>query len=491
MMAETKKSNLILIMIAIFIATFMTSVETTIVTTALPTIISNLNGLSMQSWVFAMYLLTTAVSTPIYGKMSDRIGRKPIFIIGLIVFCTGSFLCGIAGNIYFLILFRALQGIGAGAIMPITYTIIADLFPYSRRSNMLAMNNTAWGISALLGPLLGGFIVDRLNWHWIFFINLPLGAIVLLLVIFGLKEQKREHQKQPIDFRGIISLSITLIALLIFFQSVGSQNLSIISVLISGIVFLIFIVLFYQSERKAIDPIIPLKLFEQRLFTIQILTLSLLNGIQIGFQIYFPIWLQSIYKVPASVAGLAVTPSPVMWLISSIFVGALTKRFSPRRITLPIVLIQILFYIPLLFAQISFPMFIFYIIAGITGAGLGIVVTTNILVSQEIVDKSEVGTVSSMQTLGRTLGQTITTGVFGLIFNIAVNSSLGGHNTVSFNQVNQFISTNEAVKFSGSIVYSMEEIILNGMHAVFLATVVVFIIAFIINLLDKNRDVIK
>lgn len=156
----TRKTSTTPVMIAILLATFMSSVETTIITTALPTIISQLHGLSLQSWVFTVYLLATAISTPIYGKFSDRIGRKPVFLVGLILFTLGSLLSGFAPSMLFLIVTRTIQGLGAGAIMPITFTIIADLFSYEQRANVLALNNTAWGISALAGPLLGGFIVD-------------------------------------------------------------------------------------------------------------------------------------------------------------------------------------------------------------------------------------------------------------------------------------------------------------------------------------------
>ncbi|KRN99275.1 MFS transporter [Companilactobacillus kimchiensis] len=490
-MNENKHSSLLLIMIAIFIATFMTSVETTIVTTALPTIISKLDGLSMQSWVFAMYLLTMAISTPIYGKLSDQIGRKPIFMIGLIVFCVGSFLCGISSNIYSLILFRAIQGFGAGAIVPVTYTIIADLFSYEKRSNMLAMNNTAWGISALMGPIIGGFIVDKLNWHWIFFINVPLGVIVLFLVWIGLKENKHTVSKEPIDVKGVLSLSGLLVSLLLLFQMLGNQHLTIIPILIIGLIFIAFIICFYKSEKQAIDPIIPLTLFKNQLFTIEIITASLLSGMQVGFQVYFPIWLQSIYKVPATVAGLAVTPSPVMWLVASFFVGALVKRFSPKQITIPIVIIQMLFYVPLIFAGINFPMFIFYIISGVTGAGLGIVITINILVAQEVVTEKDIGMATSILTLGRSLGQTIMTGIFGLIFNVAINRSLGQDSRINSQQINKFISANQNSSTNMVYINDMKKIILNGMHLVFIATLILFIIIFFVNLRDKNKEIIK
>lgn len=362
-------------MVAVFVSTFMTSVETTIITTALPTIISELNGLAVQSWVFAAYLLTTALSTPIYGKVADRLGRKIVYIIGLILFTSGSLLYGLSSNIYILIVFRALQGLGAGAIMPITFTIIADLFTYEKRSKMLALNNTAWGISALAGPILGGFIVDRLDWHWVFFINVPLGILVLAIILISYHETKRTSKKVPVDLQGALALSLLLFFLLLLFQGLSNSTINVTSTSIELVILVALLFLFTRAERRAIDPIIPLELFSNRVFTVQILTALLLSSIQIGFQTYFPMWLQSVYRASASIAGLAITPSPVLWLVASFFVGMLVKRFAPKYIAIPLISMQLLFYIPLTFAGSSFPQFMFYVIAGITGITLGIVIT--------------------------------------------------------------------------------------------------------------------
>ncbi|CAH1852571.1 MFS transporter [Convivina intestini] len=481
-----------LILTAILIATFMTSVETTIITTALPTIVSNLNGLSYQSWIFAMYLLTTALTTPIYGKLSDQIGRKPVFLIGLVFFTTGSALCGLAGNMLSLILFRAIQGLGAGAIMPITFTMIADLFTYQERSKMLALNNTAWGISALLGPLMGGYIVDNLGWHWVFFINVPLGVIVFLIIFTTYHDSKLIYQKSKMDFLGIASLSILLVSVLLLFQSLSVSKINWVLMAFLMLVILLATLVLIKVEQQAIDPIVPLKLFGNQLFLVQIFTTLALSAIQIGFQTYFPMWLQSIYHASPSLAGLAVTPSPILWLLSSFLVGSLVKKFAPKYIALPLIIVMALTYLPLVFASINFPEYLFYVISGVTGFVLGIVITMNTLIAQHVVSQKDLGTASSMITLGRTLGQTIATGIFGLVFNLTIHHEISQQPTISENMVNQFISSNNhGSTMVGKNFDVLVQAVLSGMHAVFLVTLILFVLVIILNLSDKKRTIVK
>lgn len=485
-----KKNDSTLIMIAIFISTFMTSIEATIVTTALPTIISDLHGLSLQSWVFSVYLLTSAISTPIYGKLADTIGRKKIFILGIFLFLVGSFLCGIASNIQILIVFRAIQGLGAGAIMPITFTIIADLFTYEQRSNRIAFNNTAWGISALFGPIVGGFIVEQINWHWIFFINLPLGLIVLIIIGFIYQDQKQTRTKIKIDYLGIFYLSTTLLALLILFQDLSSQ-VSLVKIIVLIVIIIIFLMLFIKVEIKAVDPIIPLKLFQNRTFTTQITTALILSGVQMAYQIYFPIWLQSIYQMSPSKAGLAVTPSSIMWLVGSFFVGKLIMKYAPRNIVMPLILVQAVIYFPLTLATEEFPVTAFYVIAALNGLIMGIIITTNTVISQRLVPEENLGTASSMFTLGRTLGQTIMTGVFGLIFNVATQAQLRTTSHVSSSQITSEISSVTKGNLDKGISRTINHIIVNNMHNIFIVVLLLFVLVILMNFFDKQKEIVE
>lgn len=479
------------ILLAIFIATFMTSVEVTIVTTAMPTIISELHGLEIQSWVFAVYLLVSAITTPIYGKLSDSMGRKKLFMFGLLLFIIGSFLCGFAPNMLTLIVFRLIQGIGAGAIMPLTFTIIADLFKFEERAGVLAFNNTAWAISALAGPLLGGWIVDTLGWHWVFFINVPLGLITIALTAFGYRDVHQKSSKITLDWSGILSLAVVLISLLLIFQELSATP---IKWWLEGLLLLAFVlglIWFIWSEKRAQDPIFNLQMFKNRQFTIQILVALLLSGALIGFNIYFPIWLQSIYKVPAFIAGLTLTPSSVMWMACSFAVGFIMRRFVSKYVFIFITDFVSLLVLPLIFATVHFPMFYFYIIAGLMGGNMGIILTMSTLIAQNLVPKENVGQASSMIVLGRTVGQAMMTGVFGLAFSLGINAGLKRFPNLSYSQVNEFVSSTTSGQVPEKLRLLLEKVVLGAVHSVFGIVLILTLITLIVCCFEKAQKLEK
>ncbi|UQS82230.1 MFS transporter [Bombilactobacillus folatiphilus] len=481
---QTKHKSII--MVAIFIATFMTSIETTIITTAMPTIVSDLHGLALQSWIFTIYLLTTSVTTPIYGKLSDQIGRKPIFLTGIALFALGSLLSGLSPNMIILTAARFIQGLGAGAVLPITNTIIADLFEFEKRSTGLAFNNTAWGISALAGPVVGGFIVDKLSWHWVFFINVPLGVIVFIIIATMYTEKLNSNIKHiNIDYIGIVTLSLAILSLLFIFQDLQNSSIKMFLIIILFLVFILSTIMFIYREKKTNDPLINLTIFKNRTFSAQIATAFLLSGAQFGFQIYFPTWLQSIYRAPASLAGLVVSPSPIMWLVASFFVGSLVKRLAPKYINLIFVSIMALGFVVILRTSVDSKMILFYVISGISGVCLGTVITTNTVVSQQVIDQSQLGTASSMLTLGRTMGQTIMTGIYGLVFNYALDKGIQNKSGVSQTVLNKFIDN--SAQIAASTRHALNQIMLNAQHQVFYIVIFVLIIALVINVFDNQK----
>lgn len=491
----------------------MTSIEVTIVTTALPTISEDLRGLSQQNWVFTMYLLTTAISTPIYGKLSDQLGRRPIFITGVTLFAIGSGLCGLATTMPMLIAFRALQGLGAGAVLPVTFTIIADVFPLGDRSKIIALNNMAWGVSALLGPLVGGFIVDQISWHWIFFINVPLGVVALVLILIGYHEAPRtqaqvqapaaheaptatqaraSHEAHrftlaSLDLPGIITLILTLSSFLLALQWLGQGNVNPAIIAAAAVVFVASALAFVRIERKAQSPVIPLDLFRNKTFAIQVITASMLNGLQIGSQVYFPMWTQAIYHTPPSVAELIITPSSILWLIASFLVGASMRRFPPRTIAIPVAIIQMIFYGFMIFAGIGFPIVMFYIVSGLGGFGLGLTITMNTIVGQAVVPERYVGTASSSLTLGRTLGQTLMTGIFGLIFNVTIASQIAQYPALNTDIINNAITTTSGQKLDAATQGLVDNALLSAFHLIFATVVALYVVVIVANLFDPMR----
>ncbi|KRL36712.1 major facilitator superfamily protein [Lacticaseibacillus manihotivorans DSM 13343 = JCM 12514] len=470
-------SKKLIVMAAVLIATFMTSVEVTIVTTAIPTIIANLHGLAWQSWIMAAYLLTTAITTPIYGKLADTYGRKRLFQWGVAVFTGGSLLSGLSPSIGWLIVARGIQGIGAGAVMPLTFTLIADFFPYEKRAQAMALNNSAWGLSALLGPLLGGFLVDHLSWHWVFFVNVPLGVIVFGLTAFGYHESTTMATKQPLDRQGIAWLTISLVSLLLAAQSLSrSPGFAFGLVIICGIALWRLVKVEQQATSALISPV----LFRSKTFVVQIVTACLLSGVLIGYQVYFPIWLQGLDHVNATAAGFSVSFSSIMWLVAGFLVSWTLKHLVPRRLTMAVVVIQAISYGGLVLLGAHFPVWGFYVVAAINGFGMGLVISQNTILAQHLAPKQLVGTATAMLTLGRSLGQTVMTAIYGGVLNVVLQLRRG---SVPMREL-------DAVVAGGAGSLQAAGVLLSALQAVFVLVVMLLAIVWVVNACDPNREVI-
>lgn len=482
------RSNTKIVTIAIFLTTFMTAIEGTIVSTAMPTIVSDLNGLEIMNWVVSTFLLMTAVSTPIYGKLADSIGRKPVFLFGIAVFVVGSALCGIAQNMVELILFRVIQGLGSGAVQPVAVTIIADLYTLEKRAKMLGLNSGFWGVASVIAPLLGGFIVQHLSWHWIFYINVPLGIIAFLLVVFFLKERKTSSNS-TLDLKGTTCLVIFLLALMVFLQELENG----LTIVLLGLVVIIIVsaIIFFKAEKRAKDPIMPLDMLSSKEFTMINLITLLISGVVIGFEFYIPTWMQGINATSAFIAGFAVTPSSLMWIVGSFLIGGMLGRWGIKKTYDYMLLILIVADLALILVPIYTSFWIFCLIAAFNGTAFGAITTASQVRSQVLVGHDKIGVATSFNTLMKYLGQTMMVSIYGITFNVVVAKQLSHHPNLTQKMMNDIVSADKAKHLAANLIPSLRQVLLSGLKSVYVVSLIVIVLSLILNQLYKQKKIAK
>ncbi|MDT2758739.1 MDR family MFS transporter [Enterococcus xiangfangensis] len=473
-----RKTNVKVVTAGIFIATFMSAIEGTIVTTAMPTIVGSLHGIEIMNWVFSIYLLTNAMITPIYGKLADKIGRKPIFIVGILLFVLGSALCGMSNEMLTLIIARAIQGIGAGAIMPVSLTIIADLYDLEKRAKVLGLTSAAWGIASVFGPLAGGLIVDTVGWHWIFFINVPIGLGLIGLLQYFFVEEKKNHQAKKMDILGSLFLMLTLLSLLLGFQLLGDEGLSLAvgALFIASVLALVF---FIQTEKRAVDPVINLKLFSNQTFASVNIVAALISGFLMGLDVYIPMWMQGVLGKPAGVGGLVLAPMSIVWMYGSFLSGRLLRKYSVKWILIVGLTIILLGGGTLLALPQQSPFWLFFIITGVLGVGYGLSITTTTVEAQASVPKEEIGVATSFNTLSRTIGQTVMVALFGIILNVANSRQLIKAGISDLDIMNRLINPHTAIQIELELRTELHKILFDSLHWVYLAGLLLIIFALI------------
>ncbi|OOM77178.1 MDR family MFS transporter [Clostridium sp. BL-8] len=473
---ESRKRNIV---IALMVAMFLGAVEGTVVTTAIPTIVKDLQGFEIISSVFSVYLLTSAISTPIYGKLADLYGRKNILSIGIIIFLVGSFMCGLSQNMYMLIIFRAIQGIGAGSIFTVTYTIVGDVFELEERPKIQGLIGTVWGIASLIGPFFGGVLIDVLSWHWIFFINIPFGILSVILIQRNLQEDLKKT-KHKIDYPGIITLSIAMIIFLNIFVStddISSNNIMFVG--ISVLLTIIFLIAFYKIERKAKEPIIPFDIFTKTSTMVNLVSF-LASAVLIGSNVYLPIYIQNILGFSAKISGLALAPMSVAWLLASVFLGKCIVKIGAKSVIIISNVILIIGTALLPTLNINSQLILVLLYVAIMGFGFGGAFTTLTIIVQESVDYSKRGAATATNSLLRTLGQTIGVSVFGSIFNLYIVkyfTQIGIKGVEPSNLYNSSASTltvtSEQIKLSLN----------SSLHILFIILVVIGILSLILSII--------
>jgi EmrB/QacA subfamily drug resistance transporter len=410
------KSRRPLVLATIMLATFIVAIETTIVATAMPRIVGQLGGFTYYSWVFSSFLLAQSTTTPIYGKLSDMFGRKPIVVGGILLFLAGSLLCGFAWSMTSLIIFRALQGLGAGAIYPVSMTVVGDLYSLEERSRAQGMLAVAWAVSAVIGPLAGGVIIDSFSWAWIFWINLPLGVVTIAGFLLFLREKVERRQAQ-IDYAGAILFSIAIVSLLLILTDTDASG-----VVLAGLAILFIVVgaLFIRQEKRAAEPIISINLWTRRLIATSN-TATLLAGMAlIGLTTILPIYVQGVLGRTPIEAGVTLTTLVFGWPLAVMLSGRLYRTFGIRPTARAGSFMFPLGALFLLFLTSDGGLVLMSVGSFLMSFGMGIISITGIVLVQESVEWSMRGSATSSIIFSRGLGNTLGATALGAILSVGI-----------------------------------------------------------------------
>lgn len=500
-------TKITLILIGLMASLLLSALDSTIVGTAMKKMVNDLQGMEYYAWPFTIYMLCATIITPISGGLADIFGRKTIFITGILTFLTGSTLCGMSQSMIQLIIFRGIQGIGGGILVTSVFTIVADLFPPEKRGKYMGMVASMYGLSSIIGPLLGGLIIDNLSWRWIFFINIPVGIFAVAIIAFIMPNFKSESRKNSVDYTGTFTMILALVPMLLAF-SFGGKDYSWLSVQIIGmfIFSLIMLIVFIYWESKAQNPIIPLSFFRNRSISVTLVVAFLTNGIMFASIMYIPYFAQGIIGTSATTSGSITMPMMLGLLLASSLTGVLISKTGKSKIFVFIAFALMTIGTGLLStmsADTPYFKVILYMI--ILGLGIGInmpIANTNI---QNSVPQRQIGAATSTVQFFRNIGSTIGSAIYGTIMITSMNKGFSKLDLSSIpSQVQeqlknpQVITNSESVQqivkhipaqylsFLNTVLEGAKKVLSNSIHDIFLFCMVLAIVGFVLTIMFKD-----
>jgi len=467
------------VVVALLCAVFLAAMEATAVATVMPTIIGDLGGLNHYAWVFTAYMMSSTVTVPIYGKLSDIYGRKPVLQFGIVLFLIGSLLSALSGNMMQLIAFRAVQGLGAGAIQPMGLTITGDLFKIEERVKVTAIFGTVWGMAGVLGPIIGGLIVKVLGWPWIFYVNIPFGIAAAVIIQWALVE-KIEKKTARLDWMGALFLSGAIICTLL---AVNDPEHTIIFLPASLFCFIAFLLV----EQRVADPMLPLDLFTNPVISNASLVSIMLGGAMLSFVTFLPLYVEGVHRLGVFAAGLSIIPMGIGWPVASGISARLLPKLGFRvllRTGLFLVFSGCLFVA--FSASQGYPFPALMVGMGLLGLGMGFANIPLLFSVQSSVQWNRRGVATASTLFFRTIGGTITVGVMGAILAKALRMDP----TLPLDLANSLIGPTHGAGLDSAQLDKLSSVMDWGLYRIFYGSAAVAFLALVIGLFfpDIGKD---
>ncbi|RPE71939.1 EmrB/QacA subfamily drug resistance transporter [Pacificibacter maritimus] len=486
--ADTPPQNVKLIIASVAVLLLLAALDQTIVSTALPTIVADLGGLEHLSWVVTSYILATTIVAPLYGKFGDVFGRRNMVFTSVTIFLLGSVFCGLSQTMGQLIAARAIQGLGGGGLFVLALSIIADVLPPKDRGKIQGVFAGVFGLSSVIGPLLGGWFVDALSWHWIFFINLPIGAIALLGFLLNFKPLGL-RKKPSIDFLGAATLTVALSSLVLV-TALGGRDIAWDSFTAIGLILLAIVATlgFLWAETRAVEPILPLKLFKINVFTVTSIMQLCTGAMMLGGLTFLPVFLQMANGATATQSGLQMVPLTAGILIGSTSSGRFMSRTGRYRI-LPIAGTTVSILGALILTQIApdMNMTVFYLSLVLFGLGLGLSFPVFTTAVQNTVPRGDLGAATAAGVLFRQIGGAVAVALFGAIFASGMARAMGGQQIEGMASVSE-LGPQILAELSPEMQNQIGQSVAQAVQPIYWVVAVLAVLALIVALFLKEQE---
>lgn len=473
------KKQVTMVTIALMLGNVMSGLDGTIINTAIPAIVASLHGIQFMGWTVAIFLLGMSISIPIWTKVGEKITNKRAFEISLALFVIGSALQGMAPNIIFFLCSRFIMGVGAGGMGSLPYIIAGYVFKNIKtRTKVLGYLTASWNGAAILGPLIGGWLIDAFSWHWVFYINIPIGLIAFLICLIYYKPVTPK-QTPVFDIPGASLLVIGLLPFLMGVQLVGLTASWIVISLI--IVSLVFIVLFFIRENHAQNPIIPVSLFNNKDLDGDFLLFAFTWGAFIAVNTYLPMWAQALLGLSALLGGMTLIPNSIVEIIASQSVVAIQDHLTTFKLVFIGIFAMLISSAGMFFADLHMPIQLLAAIGAFSGIGVGFIFVALQLKVQIDAGLKNMATATSTSYLIRILAQTVMAAVYGVIMNLNLASGVSSHPGITMTMMNKLSDAKSAKLLPQNLVPTMRNILHSGIKEIMLVSVILLVIALVLN----------